>query len=181
MVYTTLADQRQPSFRAIRKLPIGIVAELSARRRGHSVGFSPIWWFYADLKAYKREPCPRRAAAMRARFDRIVRRRTGFVLLDWLLARLHRRRGELLHVLDRPEIPLHTDGSENDIRACVTKRKISGGTVSTAGREARDILVGLMKTCFKLGVSFYADLGDRLPRAGVVPELALLVRQNATA
>lgn len=107
--------------------------------------------------------------------------RAIFVLLDWLLARLHRRKGELLRVLDRPEIPLHTNGSENDIRACVTKRKISGGTVSDAGREAHDILLGLMKTCSKLGVSFYAYLGDRLTRAGVVPELAVLVRQNATA
>jgi hypothetical protein len=45
----------------------------------------------------------------------------------------------------------------------------------------RVILLGLMKTCSKLGVSFYAYLGDRLTRAGVVPELAGLVRQNATA
>ena len=29
-------------------------------------------------------------------------------------------------VLDRPEIPLHTNGSENDIRCHVTRRKVSG-------------------------------------------------------
>ena len=103
------------------------------------------------------------------------------MLLDPLLARLHRRKGELLRVLDRPEIPHYTNGSENDIRARVTKRKISGGTVRDAGREARDIFLGPMKTCSKLGVSCYAYLGDRLTRAGVVPELAGLVRQNATA
>ena len=103
------------------------------------------------------------------------------MLLDRLLARLHRRKGELLRLLNRPEIPFHTNGSENDIRACVTKRKISGGTVSDAGREARNILLGLMITCIKLGMSLYAYLGDRLTRAGVVPELAGLVRQNATA
>ena len=32
------------------------------------------------------------------------------------------------------------DASENDIRAFVTKRKISGGTVSDRGRDARDIM-----------------------------------------
>ena len=32
-------------------------------------------------------------------------------------------------VLERPEIPLHTNGSENDIRCQVTKRKVSGGTM----------------------------------------------------
>ena len=91
---------------------------------------------------------------MRARFERIFRRRTGYVTLDRLLARLHERKAELLRVLDRPEIPLHTNGSENDIRAHVTKRKISGGTRSEAGRVARDVLLGLMKTCAKLGLSF---------------------------
>ncbi|WP_445009343.1 hypothetical protein, partial [Skermanella aerolata] len=44
-----------------------------------------IWWFYADLKAYRRDPDPRRRAALRARFDRIFRRRTGFATLDRLL------------------------------------------------------------------------------------------------
>ena len=32
--------------------------------------------------------------------------------------------------IDRPEIPLHTNGSERDIRLHVTKRKVSGGTRS---------------------------------------------------
>ena len=130
-------------------------------------------WFYADLKAWKREPCPRRAAALRARFDRVFRRRTGYVVLDRLLARLHRRKAELLRVLDRPEIPLHTNASENDLRACGTKRE--------AGRTARDVLLGLMKTCRKLGLSFYRYLGDRLrvPGAEPIPPLPDLVRQAA--
>src|ERR687897_1093 len=108
-----------------------------------------IWWFYADLKAYQRDPCRKRRAQLRTRFDRIFQRRTGFITLDRLLARLHARKDELLLVLERPEIPLHTNGSENHIRCHVTKRKISGGTWSEAGREARDACLGLMKTCEK--------------------------------
>ena len=50
-----------------------------------------------------------------------------------MLARLARRKDELLMVLERPEIPLHTNASENDLRAWVIKRKISGGTRSPAG------------------------------------------------
>lgn len=83
-----------------------------------------IWWFYQDLKIYKRDPCRRRAAQMRARFGRIFTRKTGFVTLsigggtsiDRLQALRHGRKDELLRVLERPEIPLHTNGSENDIR-----------------------------------------------------------------
>jgi hypothetical protein len=37
---------------------------------------SLIWWFYADLKAYRAEPTPCRRSELRARFDRIFRRRT---------------------------------------------------------------------------------------------------------
>jgi Transposase DDE domain group 1/Transposase IS66 family len=39
-----------------------------------------IWNFYASLKAYRLKPGPRRATALRARFDRIFLRRTGFVM-----------------------------------------------------------------------------------------------------
>ena len=110
---------------------------------------------------------------MRARFDRIFRRRTGFATLDRLLERLHANKAELLVVLDRPEIPLHTNGSENDIRCQVTKRKISGGTRSDRGRDCRDAFLGLAKTCAKLGLSFWDYLGARLniPNHPVVPPL----------
>lgn len=138
---------------------------------------SLIWWFYRDLKAYCRDPTPQRKSALRARFDRIFRRRTGFATLDRLLARLHANKTELLMVLDRPEIPLHTNGSENDIRCQVTRRKLSGGTRSDPGRDCRDAFLGLAKTCAKLGVSFWDYLGARLTVAGnaTVPYLPGLV------
>jgi hypothetical protein len=75
-----------------------------------------IWWFYADLKAYRATPTARRRSELRARFDRIFVRTSGFVTLDRLRRRLHANKAELLKGLDRPEIPLHTNGSENDIR-----------------------------------------------------------------
>jgi hypothetical protein len=136
-----------------------------------------IWWFYADLKAYRQDPTPQRKAALRARFDRIFKRRTGFATLDRLLQRLHANKPELLIVLDRPESPLHTNGSENDIRCHVTKRKVSGGTRSDAGRDCRDAFLGLAKTCAKLGIAFWDYLGDRLavPDQPTIPYLPDLV------
>ncbi len=136
-----------------------------------------IWWFYADLKACCAEPTTRRRGEMRARFDRIFRRRTGFVTLDRLLERLHANKSELLMVLERPEIPLHTNGSERDIRCQVIKRKISGGTHSEDGRDCRGTFLELMRTC-KLGISFWEYLGDRIGVAAnlAVPALSHLVR-----
>ena len=137
-----------------------------------------IWNFYADLKAYQANPGNCRRLALRARFDRIFRRRTGFTRLDRLLARLHANKAELLMVLDRPDTPLHTNGSENDIRCQVTRRKISAGTRSDHGRDCRDAFLGLAKTCTKLGVAFWDYLGSRLqiPGQRIVPYLPGLVR-----
>ena len=142
-----------------------------------------VWWFYRDLKLYKGDPDPARRAALRQRFDRIFGRVTGFAELDEAVARLRANKAELLLVLDRPEIPLHTNGSENDLRSVVTKRKISGGTHSAAGKRARDTFLSLLKTCAKLGVSFRAYLGARLgmPEVDAVPWLPDLVRQRAAA
>ena len=137
-----------------------------------------IWWFYSDLKAYRADPSPRRRTELRARFDRIFQRKTGFVMLDRLLERLHANKAELLRVLDRPEIPLHTNGSENDIRCQVTKRQVSGGTHSDTGRDCRDAFLGLAKTCQKLGIAFWDFLGSRLgvPGAQPVPQLPSTIR-----
>jgi len=143
-----------------------------------------IWRFYADLKTYCTAPTAQRRSEMRARFDRIFRRRTGFVTLDRLLQRLHANKAELLTVLDRPEIPLHTNGSERDIRCHVIKRKISGGTHSDIGRDCRDAFLGLMHTCAKLGITFWHYLGDRLriPQHADVPYLPdLICRPTQTA
>jgi hypothetical protein len=125
-----------------------------------------IWDFYADLKAYQLKPGKTRARALRARFDRIFLRRTSFVTLDRLLARLHANKAELLMVLERPEIPLHTNGSENDIRCHVTRRKISAGTRSEIGRDCRDAFLSLTKTCDKLGIAVWDYLGSRLKAVG---------------
>ena len=137
-----------------------------------------IWNFYADLKIYRANPGKSRRLALRARFDRIFRRRTGVVTLGRLLKRLHANKAELLMVLERPEIRLHTNGSENDIRCQVTRRKISAGTRSDAGRDCRDAFLGLAKMCAKQGVAFLDNLGSRLkvPGQRVVPLLTDLVR-----
>ena len=139
-----------------------------------------IWRFYAALKAYRRNPSPHRCSALRAWFDRIFLRKTGFVTLDRLLRRLHASKEELLMVLQRPEIPLHTNGSENDIRCQVTRRKVSAGTRSDPGRDCRDTFLGLARTCMKQGITFWDYLGARLKVPGhrMIPPLDQCIRSQ---
>ena len=160
--------------RLIHKLDAFTEQQRVAQKRVRSL----IWRFYADLKAYRLNPTPRRRRQLHARFDRIFCRRTGFATLDRLLARLHANKPELLAVLDHPDIPLHTNGSERDIRSHVTKRKVSGGTRSDIGRDCRDAFLGLAKTCAKLGIAFWDYLGSRLGISGqpAVPPLPDIIR-----
>ena len=88
-------------------------------------------------------------------------------MLDRPLVRLTANKSELLMVLDRPEIPLHTNGSENDIRCHVTRRKVSAGTRSDIARDCRDAFLGLAKTCAKLEIAFWDYLAiDRRSNSG---------------
>ena len=96
---------------------------------------------------------------MRARFDRIFQRRTGFAILDRLLARLHANKAELLMALDRPDIRCTPTALKTPSACAVTKRKISGGTRSDRGRNCRDAFLGLAKTCAKLGLAFWIISG----------------------
>jgi hypothetical protein len=114
--------------------------------------------------------------------DCIFRRHTGFARLDRLLQRLHAKKDELLTVLDRPEVPLQTNGSERDLRPQAIKRKISGGTRADLGRDCLDAFLGLLLTCRKLGISFWHYLGSRLGVQGTaVPGLPDLVRARVVS
>ena len=99
--------------------------------------------------------------------------------LDQVLARLKRRKAELLKVLEKPELPLHNNAPWQDIREFVKKRKISGSTRSEDGRRCRDTFASLKKTCRKLGVSFWNYLIDRVGGKNQIPALAQLIAQKA--
>lgn len=99
------------------------------------------------------------------RFDAMCSQKTGYVELNEALGLLGAKRDEFLAVLEHPQLPLHNNLSENDIREYARLRKISGGTRSDLGRRCRDTFRSLKKTCRKLGVSFGAYLRDRLSDA----------------
>ncbi len=140
-----------------------------------------IWDFYADLKHYKDQPTEIQKETLATRFDAIFTQKTRYELLNQALKRIHRNKSELLLVLDRAEIPLHTNGSETDIRDYVKKKKVSGGTRSATGRRCRDTFASLKKTCRKQGVSFWHYLLDRLSGVGDIPPLPELICRSIDA
>ncbi|HWM67646.1 MAG TPA: transposase [Steroidobacteraceae bacterium] len=140
-----------------------------------------LWGLYADLKAYKLNPRKRFQRGLARGFDELFTQKTRYQGLNELLKRLRQNKEELLRVLQRPEIPLHTNDSERDVRDYVKKRKVSGGTRSDLGRRCRDTFISLKKTCRKLGVSFGDYLNDRIGQIDLIPPLPDLVVAAATA
>ena len=97
------------------------------------------------------------------------------------LAALDKLKNGLLLVLELPEIPIHTNGSENDLREQVKRRKVSGGTRSCLGRKCRDTFSTLKKICRKLKISFWEYLNDRLAQTKIIPLLGEIVFQKSQA
>jgi hypothetical protein len=134
---------------------------------------------YKDLKAYKQNPTEEKKGALEHQFDAIFQENTCFITLNQALHRLYNNKAELLLVLHRPEIPLHNNTSESDIREYAKRRKVSGGTRSDLGRKSRDTFTSLKKTCRKLKVSFWQYLIDRNGNYTTIPRLSELMREKA--
>jgi hypothetical protein len=139
-----------------------------------------IWNLYRDLKTYQQQPEPCQKPLLETRFDALCGQRTKYANLDNVLKDMGDHKADLLRVLDRPEVPLHNNRAESDIREYVKKRKISGSTRSDQGRRCRDTFTSLKKTCRKLSVCFWDYLEDRLRGLGTIPRLTDLLRQRAT-
>ncbi len=138
-----------------------------------------IWLFYKDLQAYKKNPDLSLRGQLAQQYDSIFSTATASPELEKILAGFRANKDDLLRVLDHPALPLHNNASESDIREYVTKRKISGGTRSDEGRKCRDTFTSLMKTCTKLGVSFWNFLVDREKREKKIDNLGNLIRKAA--
>jgi hypothetical protein len=138
-----------------------------------------IWELYQDLKAYRQQPQPAQVPMLTARFEALCSQQTVYPSINQVLKDMREHQADMLRVLARPEVPLHNNASESDIRDYVKKRKISGSTRSDAGRACRDTFASLKKTCRKLGIRFWDYLRDRVQGVGQIARLADLIRQRA--
>ena len=139
-----------------------------------------LWDYYQELKAYQQQPTTEERNRLDRRFDEIFERRyPHHASLNLALQQFCAHKQELLRVLDAPQVPLHTNAAESDIREYVTRRKISGGTRHDDGRRARDTFTGLKKTCRKLAVSFWQYLLSRCLGDETVSYLPDIIRARA--
>lgn len=157
-----------------RLIPLG-----PRERKAYDRARDAIWRYYQRLQAYRQAPTPRQQRRLEQRFDQVFLARTGWEELNQALRTIHSKKGELLLVLEHPELPLHNNLSEGDIRQFAKMRKISGSTRSENGRRCRDTFLSLKTTCRKLQVSFWRFLQDRIHGLGQILPLPELMRHRA--
>ncbi len=157
-----------------------LVPATPKQQQAHENVRDEIWTYYQKLKSYREHPTKREKTCLAREFDRLFSQTTEFVELNAVLRTLLGKKDRLLLVLEHPEIPLHNNLSENDIRQYVKKRKISAGTRSDLGRRCRDTFLSLKTTCRKLGVSFWQYLQDRINGYDTIAPLPQLIEEQAT-
>ena len=157
----------------------GLIANNAIEQEYLDRALNNFWAFYEKLKAYKQEPCYAKKEKLCEEFDKIFSPQKSYPELNKALGLIRKRKQELLLVLDHPCIPLHNNASERDIREVAKKRKISAGTRSDAGRDARAAFLSLKKTCMKLNIRFWDYLIDRLHKRNQIPYLPELILQNS--
>lgn len=137
------------------------------------------WTFYDVLLAYRETPSPEQVPRLEAEFDELFSTVTEYRGLDRRIAMTRDKKDALLMVLRHPEIPLHNNPAEIEMRRRVRKRDVSFGPRTEDGKRAWDTFATLLATTKKLGVSFYRYVYDRVTESGEIPNLADLIAKRA--
>jgi hypothetical protein len=137
------------------------------------------WAFYDALLAYRKTPAPEQVPRLEAEFDDLFSTVTEYKALDRRIAMTRDKKDDLLMVLHHPEIPLHNNPAEIEMRRRVRKRDVSFGPRTEDGKRVWDTFAKLLAATKKLGVSFYRYVYDRVSESGEIPILADLIVKRA--
>lgn len=117
--------------------------------------------FYHLAKHYGESPPQERETKkqeIQIVFNQITSQITGYDLLDKQLRLTKKKKERLLLFLDHPELPIHNNQCEQDIRPFVIIRKISGGTKSYRGDKSLARHLSVIQTAQKQGLDVYQTL-----------------------
>jgi regulator of replication initiation timing len=137
------------------------------------------WAYYDQLLAYRKAPTPEQVPRLEAEFDDLFSTVTTYRALDRRIAMTRDKKASLLMVLRHPEIPLHNNPAEIEMRRRVRKRDVSFGPRTDEGKRAWDTFATLLATTEKLGLSFYSYIYDRVTQSNKIPNLADLITERA--
>jgi Transposase IS66 family len=137
------------------------------------------WDFYDKLLDYKIAPTETAAHSLAHEFDTLFATQTGYDHLDERIAKTKANKGQLLLVLQHPELPLHNNDSELGARDQARRRDINLHTISKNGTESKDTFMTLVQTAKKQTVNFYHYLRDRIEKKYEMLSLASLIAERS--
>lgn len=123
--------------------------------------------FYHLAKHYRESPPDeqeQKKPEIQALFDHITSQITGYDLLDKQLKLTRKKKDRLLLFLDNPELPIHNNQCEQDLRQFVIIRKISGETKSLRGDRSLERHLSIIQTAQKQGLDVFQTLQGLLTR-----------------
>ena len=138
------------------------------------------WSYYRKLLAYRDSPSSEKAHELELEFWTLFTETTGYDQLDERKRLTALKIDELLLVLEHPELPLHNNPAELAARTMVQRRNISYATQTEEGTKAWDIIMSLVDTTRKLGISFFEYIRNRISQIENIPSLGTIIREKSS-
>lgn len=110
--------------------------------------------FYKLIKKFKKNITEKLRQRIKNEFDRICSIKTHITAAVNQLKRTLANKEKLLLFFKYPQVPIHNNLTERDIRERVIKRKISLQNRSLEGMKSWDLMLSLVSTCRKFKLSF---------------------------
>ncbi len=136
------------------------------------------WEYYDKLKVYKSNPTQKMKKQLYNEFDTLFGADTLYFPLNRVIKETKKKKNALLLVLEFPELPLHNNACELDVREKVVQRKIRNCHRGLPGAHNSDIFLGLMGTCRKNSVSFWKFISDRVYCNFQIPPIDLIIKNT---
>jgi hypothetical protein len=133
------------------------------------------WIYYDKLKKYKNEPSIKLAKKLKLEFDTIFTPNKSYKALNSKIKLTLKKKESLLTVLIQPELPIHNNSCELDVREKVVQRKIRNCHRSMKGVKASDLYLSIMATCRKNKITFYEFLKDRYHKQNNILPLSQII------
>ena len=111
--------------------------------------FDMAWNFYRVMSEYKIKPTLEKRKYIEDQFKKIFETKWNNYHIDLVRKKTIVRKGGLLKFLDYPQLEIHNNSCEFDIREKVVKKKISYGHKSIEGCNNGNFWLSLFHTCRK--------------------------------
>jgi hypothetical protein len=147
---------------------------LNAHKKDIEAFRKVFWSFYTELAKYKTAPNIESSQILKKKFDDIFSMKYSYKDLQNRIDKTKLKKTELLTVLEKPQIPLHNNSSENGARLQKRREDVSLQTKSKNGTKAKDTMLSMIETCRKQSYNSLQYIREKIINPNLNPLLNFL-------